>query len=125
MEVLSLITLFLIKHTIADYFMQYGWMIKDKGTYGAWGGVAHAKFHGALTWLVLTIFSIGWPLAFALGVADAFIHYHVDYIKSNFWKSKKLTAMDQQYWIAHGVDQLAHLLTYIGIVYILCELNLI
>ena len=105
--------------------MQYGWMIRDKGTYGAWGGIAHAKFHGALTWLVLTISSIGWPLALALGIADAFIHYHVDYVKSNFWKSKKLTAMDQQYWIAHGVDQLAHLLTYIGIVYILCELNLI
>ena len=65
------------------------------------------------------------PGAFILAHTKRIIHYHVDYVKSNFWKSKKLTAMDQQYWIAHGVDQLAHLLTYIGIIYILCELNLI
>jgi len=121
---LTLITLFVIKHTIADYFMQYSWMIKDKGTYGAWGGIAHAKFHGLLTFLLLLLF-VNPLTAFLFGALDSIIHYHVDYVKSNFWKSKNLTAMDQQYWIAHGVDQLAHLLTYIGIIYTLCELNLI
>ena len=40
-------------------------------------------------------------------------------MNNNFWKDKKLTANDQQYWIAHGVDQLLHMLTYVGIV-ILC-----
>ena len=34
---LALITGLILKHTIADYFMQYSWMIRDKGTYGAWG----------------------------------------------------------------------------------------
>ena len=121
---LALITLLIIKHTIADYFMQYSWMIKDKGTYGAWGGIAHSGYHGLLTFVVLLLF-VNPDIAFLFGVLDSIIHYHVDYVKSNFWKSKKLTAMDQQYWIAHGVDQLAHLLTYIGIIYILCELNLI
>ena len=99
-------------------------MIKDKGTYGAWGGIAHSKYHGLLTFVVLLLF-VNPDIAFLFAVLDSIIHYHVDYVKSNFWKSKKLTAMDQQYWIAHGVDQLAHLLTYIGIIYILCELNLI
>lgn len=121
---LALITLLIIKHTIADYFMQYSWMIKDKGTYGAWGGIAHSGYHGLLTFVVLLLF-VNPDIAFLFGVLDSIIHYHVDYVKSNFWKSKKLTAMDQQYWIAHGVDQLAHFLTYIGIIYILCELNLI
>ena len=37
---LAMITLLLIKHIVADYFMQYSWMIRDKGTYGAWGGIA-------------------------------------------------------------------------------------
>lgn len=122
---LLLVTLFFIKHTIADYFMQYSWMIKDKGTYGAWGGIAHSGYHGLLTFGVLILFISDLLLVIALSIADMLIHYHVDYVKSNFWKEKKLTAMDQAYWVAHGVDQLAHFLTYIGIIYILCELNLI
>ena len=122
---LLLVTLFFIKHTIADYFMQYSWMIKDKGTYGAWGGIAHSGYHGLLTFGVLILFISDLLLVIALSISDMLIHYHVDYVKSNFWKEKKLTAMDQAYWVAHGVDQLAHFLTYIGIIYILCELNLI
>ena len=116
---LMLITLLMTKHVIADYFMQYSWMIKDKGTYGAWGGLAHSGYHGILTLFVLLILDIPIVYALLLSIADSVIHYHVDYVKSNFWKEKKLTAMDQQYWIAHGVDQFAHFLTYVGIV-ILC-----
>jgi hypothetical protein len=114
-----LITLLILKHTVADYFMQYGWMIRDKGTYGAWGGIAHSGYHGLLTFAVLLLFPIPVVYALLLSIGDSVIHYHVDYTKSNFWKSKNLTAMDQQYWIAHGVDQLLHMLTYVGIV-ILC-----
>jgi hypothetical protein len=116
---LTLITLLIIKHTIADYFMQYSWMIKHKGTYGHWKGMAHSEFHGFLTWLVLWFMGIPFLWSVALGILDAFIHYHVDYVKSNFWKEKKLTPMDQLYWVAHGVDQLLHMLTYVGIV-LLC-----
>ena len=116
---LALITLLMTKHVIADYFMQYGWMIKDKGTYGAWGGIAHSGYHGLLTFVVLMLFPIPVMYALLLSIGDSVIHYHVDYTKSNFWKEKKLTPMDQQYWIAHGVDQFAHFLTYVGIV-ILC-----
>ena len=118
MEYLTLIVGLMTKHVIADYFMQYGWMIKDKGTYGAWGGIAHAKWHGALTFIVLQLFGIGWPLSLALGIADAIIHYHVDYVKSNVWKSKGYGPQDQMYWVTHGIDQLAHFMTYIGIIII-------
>lgn len=114
---LLLVTLFLVKHTLADYFLQYGWMIKDKGKYGAWGGIAHAQVHGAFSFIILSCF-VGPFFALPLAAADSFIHYHVDYVKSNFWKDKKLTAMDQLYWVAHGTDQFLHLLTYIGIIYI-------
>ena len=120
---LTLITLFILKHTIADYFTQYSWMIKDKGTYGAWGGLAHAGWHGLLTFSILVYVPIVFQYAVLCALADMIIHYHVDYVKSNFWKSKNLTPMDQQYWIAHGVDQLLHLLTYVGIIYV-CVSNL-
>ena len=45
---LALITGLILKHTIADYFMQYSWMIRDKGTYGAWGGAPHSIWHAHL-----------------------------------------------------------------------------
>lgn len=113
---LVLIVGLMTKHVIADYFMQYGWMIKDKGTYGAWGGIAHAKWHGVLTFVVLQLCGIGWPISLGLSIADAIIHYHIDYVKSNVWKSKGYTAVDQMYWVTHGVDQFAHFLTYVGII---------
>ena len=113
---LALITLLLIKHIIADYFMQYGWMIKDKGNYGAWGGIAHSGWHGILTAVVLSIFIIPLLLIIILPIFDGVIHYHVDYVKSNIWKTKGYTPENQMYWITHGVDQLLHLLTYVGIV---------
>ena len=113
---LALITLLLIKHIIADYFMQYGWMIKDKGNYGAWGGIAHSGWHGILTAVVLSIFNIPLLLIIILPIFDGVIHYHVYYVKSNIWKTKGYTPENQMYWITHGVDQLLHLLTYVGIV---------
>jgi len=58
--------------------------------------------------------------AILLGLLDSAIHYHVDYVKSNFWKSKKLGPSDQVYWIAHGVDQFLHFMTYVLLV-ILCR----
>ena len=114
-----LFTLFMIKHTIADYFLQYSWMIKEKGVYGAWGGIAHSGAHALGTLLVLAILDIPTLYALALSIADGVAHYHIDYVKSNFWKHKNLTPADQQYWMAHGADQLAHFLTYVVII-ILC-----
>jgi len=104
--------LLLTKHIIADYFLQFGWMIKDKGTYGAWGGIAHAKLHGLLTFVVLAACGISPLWALLMGALDSLLHYHIDYMKSNFWKEKKLTAADQKYWMAHGADQYLHMLTY-------------
>ena len=116
---LVLITALMTKHIIADYFMQYSWMIRDKGTYGAYGGIAHANLHGMFTFWV--VWAVGFPaiFAFVMWLLDAAIHYHVDFVKSNVWKSKKLGPMDQLYWVTHGVDQFAHFLTYVLII-ILC-----
>jgi hypothetical protein len=116
---LVILTLLMTKHIIADYFTQYSWMIEDKGTYGAWGGIAHSGWHGALTFFVLSITGIPLFFSFLMGVLDTVIHYHVDFVKSNVWKKKKLGPTDQLYWVAHGVDQFAHFLTYVLII-LLC-----
>lgn len=117
-------TLFILKHTIADYFTQYSWMIKDKATYGAFGGLAHAGWHGVLTSVVvwnITTFSLIPVILF--GLLDSIIHYHVDYAKSNVWKSKKFTPDNQMYWVTHGTDQMLHLFTYVFIIWSLIKIN--
>ena len=65
----------MIKHVIADYFMQYSWMIRDKGNYGVWGGLAHSGYHGILTALVFALFLEQAPLfSILLGLLDSVIH---------------------------------------------------
>ena len=115
MEILGLFTLFALKHLIADYYTQYSWMLKDKGTYGAWGGVAHAKLHGLFTFIILLLY-VNPLTAFLFGALDSIIHYHIDYVKSNFWKSRNLGPADQMYWIVHGTDQFLHIMTYVLII---------
>ena len=115
MELWIIANLLLIKHIVADYFIQANFMFKDKHLYGSRGGLSHAETHGVLTWVVLAPF-IGWILALGLALLDTFVHYHVDYVKSNFWKSKNLGPTDKLYWATHGVDQLLHFLTYVAIV---------
>ena len=51
---LGLITGFFVKHMIADYYLQFSWMIKDKGTYNAKGGIAHSGLHALLTFHLIT-----------------------------------------------------------------------
>ena len=62
------------------------------------------------------VFLIPLLLIVILPIFDGVIHYHVDYVKSNIWKTKGYTPADQMYWVTHGVDQLLHLLTYVAIV---------
>jgi len=117
MELIVLLTVLFTKHILADYFFQRAWMFPDKGIYGAWGGVAHAISHTILTSIIL-IFFTGWFTAQLLAILDGIIHYHIDYIKNNVWKSKKLTSNDSLYWMIHGVDQFLHFLTYVLIVFL-------
>lgn len=122
LTVLTALTLFLVKHTLADYFLQFSWMMKDKAIYGAKGGIAHAGLHGVLTSLVLLVMGLPIMAGIVLGLIDFIIHYHIDFIKSNLWKSKNLKATDQMFWIIHGVDQMLHGLTYIFIIWIVLRM---
>lgn len=98
---------FIIKHFLADFPLQpsYQWM--NKGKYGHPGGLLHAAIHGIMTLAICIVFSI--PLWLAL--ADALIHYHVDWIKMQLrWKPD-----NKYFWWALGIDQMVHYLTYVWI----------
>lgn len=118
-EVLVLAGL-IIKHIVADYYIQANFMFSGKHIYGAWGGIAHAKTHGLLTWVVLAPF-YGWIIALGMAILDCFLHYHIDYVKSNFSIRNPTKPTEQKYWVVHGTDQLFHVLTYVLIVYLLVK----
>jgi len=41
-----------IKHCVADYFMQPGWILAGKGNFRLPGGYAHAGIHAAMSLVV-------------------------------------------------------------------------
>ena len=123
MDILLLIGL-MVKHYIFDYFIQTRYQFKDKHIYGGDGGMLHAGLHGIGSFIVLWSAGVGIWSAIAIGfLLDGIIHYHVDYIKSSSLATAnpQLTPNDHQYWIMHGIDQLAHFLTYVLMVWLLVQ----
>ena len=113
--VLILLALFGNKHFIADFLMQYPYMLREKGIYGATGGVHHSLTHASWTFLILIPFIHYADQLLILPLADFVLHYHIDYFKQKL--TKDLTTADRQFWGWMGLDQALHYLTYIGIIY--------
>ncbi len=116
--ILILLALFGIKHFICDFLLQDSEMLRDKGTYGAKGGLDHAMMHGVGTFLLLVPFFVFLPdlrpVTVLMGLFDAVIHYHIDWAK--YQLSSGLTPADRKFWVWFGLDQALHYLTYIGII---------
>jgi hypothetical protein len=110
--IILFLALFGIKHFVCDFLLQFGYMIGQKGTYGAQGGLDHAYIHGFFTWMILLPF-LGWLAVFG-AIFDAVVHYHIDWTKQQL--SKGLTVGDRMFWVWFGADQCLHYLTYIVII---------
>ena len=118
MNMLLIFFLLSTKHFLVDFPLQNKFQWSNKGTYGHPGGIFHAWLHGVSTWLIIAAV-VGTPYAFLFGLADAIIHYHVDWAKMNL--NKKFgwgpTTHDEFWWLV-GLDQYLHVLTYIGLTYL-------
>lgn len=112
---LTLLVLLFTKHLIVDFPLQPRYQYENKGTYGHPGGLLHSCLHGVGTYLCLAWWA---PMAaFFLAIADAVIHYHIDWAKVNI--NKRLgwgPTTHEQFWWLLGLDQFLHSLTYIGLV---------
>ena len=116
MTVFLLLALFGIKHFIADFALQFNYMIGEKGQYGADGGIHHAAVHAAFTFLILVFFAQSANDIIVLALADGVVHYHIDWCKQQL--NRGLTTADHMFWVWMGADQALHYLTYIGIIYV-------
>ncbi len=117
---LAAVAVLMLKHTIADFYLQTPYQYLNKGTYGHPGGFLHAGIHVALTplvYLVLVPSSI--LLAGAIALGEFAVHYHLDWLKEQVTHRNGWTTQDRGFWFALGTDQLAHGLTYLALVAIL------
>ncbi len=113
--VLFLVFLLEIKHFIFDAPLQTSVMVADKAIYGKTMGLVHAGLHGIGTFIVLPIAGVAWAPAAILALAEAVVHYHLDYSKENFVKSKGWTPRDSRFWWSLATDQALHHFSYLAI----------
>lgn len=138
---LYIAALFLIKHCIADYFLQdirvyktlFGIESIDKTKWSDTGAQVHGLFHGLFTLIVLLIAGIPVISALVIGYIDVVLHMAIDYSKSNLVNDLKLVPksphnavsnddIDKRvnlYWCVTGIDQLLHGLCYLAYMFIL------
>ena len=105
-----------LKHLIADYFLQPGWMLAGKGNFTMPGGYAHAGVHVALTAVVLLLAGVSLPTLALLVAAEFVIHYLLDYSKITYSRGVHVDTNPRRFWALHGIDQFAHQLTYAAII---------
>nr|TFG52325.1 MAG: DUF3307 domain-containing protein [Hyphomicrobiales bacterium] len=113
------LTLFQVKHFVADFVVQTEYQWRNKGTYGHPGGFVHAGIHAAGS--LLAVWALGAPLGalILVVIADFTIHYHLDWCKERFNRQFKLSHVDALYWVSFGADQLLHQMTYLAFIWMI------
>jgi hypothetical protein len=116
--VLGLFAGFELKHFVADYLLQSGWMIGGKGSLTAAGGYAHAGIHAVGSAIVLLVARIPLPAVAVLVVGEFVVHYVLDFAKVAYGRGIDPDQDAQRFWAMHGFDQLLHQLTYVVMIYV-------
>jgi len=115
-SVIALLAVLQVKHFLADYVFQTRWMLSGKARFLHPSGVAHAGVHAALTGLCLVIICPAWWLWVAIVIGEWVAHYLIDYTKSTVGHVEDMKT--SAYWHRFGLDQLAHQLTYVAILWL-------
>jgi hypothetical protein len=118
LQLLYLLFLLELKHGICDGPLQTVWMVMEKGTYGKPGGLAHAAIHGMGNLAVFAVFGLGWQLVLMLAIAEAVLHYHIDYFKESYSRRQGLTPQHRRFWLLFMGDQTLHHFVYLTMAWI-------
>lgn len=120
MEILFLLLLLQIKHWYADFAIQTYVQTVRKGIYRDLIGISHSLDHVCLTLIALLFFSIFFtisPLLIVLiSLVEGIVHYHIDWVKVKYGCKDNTKPL---FWNQFGLDQLAHQLTYLIMVWII------
>ena len=119
-EALLLMFLLQVKHYYADFVIQTYAQTVRKGIYRDPVGISHSLDHVVGTLVSLLVFSVVVPISVAaivvISIAEGIAHYHIDWTKVHYG-SKDITK--PLFWNQFGMDQLAHQLTYLAMIYII------
>jgi hypothetical protein len=120
MELLFLLLLLQIKHCYADFVMQTYIQTVKKGVWLDPTGISHTTDHMICTLIAMLVFSFFVPVsAFAIilvTLIEGIVHYLVDYSKVKYGCKDNTKPA---FWTQFGLDQLAHQVTYIWMIWFL------
>jgi len=120
LPLLAAVAVLMLKHAVADFYLQSSYQYLNKRTYGHRGGFLHSAIHAALTPLVYLVLAPASLLLVAgIAVGEFLVHYHVDWLKEQLIHRNNWTPQCRMFWFALGTDQLVHGLTYLVIVGVL------
>lgn len=114
----GLAALFVLKHFIADFLLQTGWMASGKERSKNWAIplAVHAGIHGAATVLVCAAVA---PRLVWLGGVDFVVHSVIDRGKALATRAAGADTEQAIYWWILGLDQTLHQLTNLGFAFAL------
>lgn len=105
-----------LKHYVADYLLQPGWLLRGKGDFMMPGGYVHAGAHVVGSLPVLLVAGVPWPGLLAILAAEFVVHYAIDFVKYRYAGGVQAQSQPWLYWAIHGLDQLLHQLTYAAMI---------
>jgi hypothetical protein len=118
-QLLLVLVLFQIKHLLADFVLQSAYILNNRKIYGHPGGLLHVAIHLLGSLASLMIIGCTPQTLLIVLLAEAVIHYHIDWTKDNILAARSWTPKDANFWYLLGFDQFLHQLTYLGMVYYL------
>lgn len=120
MEILILCLLLQVKHCYADFYLQTYMQTVKKGVWLNPIGISHTTEHIYCSLIVLLAFSFFVPLnvsaILSVSIIEGLIHYFVDFTKVKYGSKDQTKPI---FWTQFGLDQLAHQLTYLWMVWYL------
>ena len=114
---IAMLLVFQVKHFVADYLLQPGWVLRGKGDLRQ---PADTFMPACMRWARCRRFSLpGWASWRSphSRLAEFVIHFTIDHTKARLSRDSKSGPNTRAYWAMHGADQLMHQLTYAGLIY--------
>ena len=112
---LVLLYALLVKHAVADLWIQSSRKPGDKCDFKDPKGYLHAMDHAIGTFLVVWGLTFDIRDAIVVALVDFVLHYWIDFFKSLTVKKFKLTTEHTKFWALQACDQILHYATYLGI----------
>lgn len=112
LSLIGLLAWLQVKHFAADYVLQPAWILRGKGDFRHPGGYAHAAIHAAGTIPGILLFGLDSLPVALLALCEFAGHFLIDHVKAIHTRNHPAVVTTRAFWVAHGLDQLLHHLTY-------------